>query len=214
MAKFDIDQFVEDYTPPDKRTPKMLSWLKALLSAIRWLAKLIQDDYFEGATYSEWDSATTYAKYERVCKGYAVYESLVDNNLNHVVTDTAYWMKVQDEKVGLDERAAYTCEKTMLEYALNKRYGGNFVQPPGVSDIYITRHNVGFGSFVVYNDVTKSSSVYSTYATGAVYNDLLTVSAYNFTINIPATLFTSEADIRQFVDRYNYGGTYYNIETY
>lgn len=192
----------------------MLAWIRALLSGIKWLTDLVQESYFIGTIYSEWDNAITYSKYDRVCSKYAVYESLVDNNLNHPVTDTAYWFKILDEKVGLDERATYTCQLTMLVFALNKRYGGTFVQPPGQSDIYITRHNIGFGSFVSYNTEDISSAVYKSYATGASYNQLQVVGAYNFTINVPVAIYTSDADIRRFVDRYNYAGTSYNILTY
>ncbi len=48
-------------------------------------------DIFGDFTYAAWSNATTYSKGDMIYTGSAYYVSIVDSNLNHVVTDVLYW---------------------------------------------------------------------------------------------------------------------------
>lgn len=48
-------------------------------------------DIFADFTYAAWSNATTYSKGDMIYTGSAYYVSIVDSNLNNVVTDVLYW---------------------------------------------------------------------------------------------------------------------------
>lgn len=48
----------------------------------------------DGVTYAEWDAGITYAAGDRVISEHRVLESLANANINHPLTDPAWWMDV------------------------------------------------------------------------------------------------------------------------
>lgn len=215
----DVNQNIYDNMPPDNRTEKHIAWMEVLMSAYKWLVDLYQDDYIAGGNaYDPYDAGTTYVIGDRVIYEFAIYESLQDSNTGNAVSDTAYWLKVQNDYVGVDERRYYNSSKLILEYALNKRFGGTFAQPPSTSDIYITKNAIQVASFVSFATEESTSASFRTYSNQYSYNDTYFGLEYAFTINFPAAVLAAvtggEEGVRQFVDRYNIYGTAYEIDTY
>lgn len=77
----------------------------------------------DGATYTAWSGATTYAAGDRVidAAGHRVYESLAASNLNHALTDPAWWLDVAptnrwamfDSKTGTATAHPYRIDVTL-----------------------------------------------------------------------------------------------------
>lgn len=102
----------------------------------------------------------------------------------------------------LKERILFNGSKLVLEYALNKQYGTTFVQPPGVSDIYITLLSPAVDGFLVGNDEAYCSAVGATDSPdwlGSIY----TFNYLNhFQINLPSGFAPSQASVRDFTNKY------------
>lgn len=214
----DVNQNIIDNLRPDNRTPKHIAWLTVLLSPFKWVVDLWQDDYLAGASYSAYDAGTTYDKGDRVQYEYGIYESVVGSNTGQSIDDTDYWLKVQDDFIGLDTRRYFNSTKLMLEYALNTRYGTTFAQPPSTSDIYITKNTVQVKSFVSFPTEAGTSASYSTFSDKYVFNDTYYAPEFAYTINFPSATLSAitggETAVRQYVDQYNIAGIIYEIDTY
>lgn len=213
-------QKVIELLPPDKRFTKFVKWLYALVKPAEFNNNRIFVDYKTGATYTDW-VAGTYAKFAKVKYGQTIYESLVNGN-TIPPPNTDYWRVYQQNFIGVDERILYTHQKLTLEWALNKRFGTTFNQPPLVSVIYITTNVVINPPFVVGGDEPISSVVYDVTGTEFIINSYTFSNFFNFTIYIPVAVWTAlsvdvaarDKIIRQFVDLYNTAGLTYNIVTY
>ena len=153
-----IDNKVTELLPPDKRAPRMLSWLRSLATGIKWNQTRLFVDYINGSTYPLWVAAS-YSKGNRVIYGQSVYESLKNANTDNPLV-TASWRVYLDYFVGSDERVFYNHQKLVLEYVLNKRFNSTFRQPPLVSDIYITNNVKPYGVFVAGYDEAETSVTY------------------------------------------------------
>ena len=215
----DVNQNIVDNLRPDNRTTVMKAWLFALMGAFKWFVDLYQDVYLGGsAAYSAYNAGTTYAAGDRVIYQFAVYESQADSNTGEALTDTDWWVLVVADWIGVAERRLYDSTKLRLEYALNKRYGTTFAQPPSNSDIYITKNTVNIKSFVSFATEEGTSAVYSNRTDNYSFDDTYFTLQYAYTINFPAATYAAvtggEAAIRQFVDKYNIAGTNYEIDTY
>lgn len=83
------------------------------------------------------------------------------------------WIQVQPNFIGANERASYSCQKTIYEYALNKWFNTTFRQPltpdtsDSGSDIYITNNTINQPQFYFFPN-TQGGSYYSlaTYLSG------------------------------------------------
>lgn len=199
---FDIDfnQQANDLLPPDKRGVKTISLQRALLIACQWSRDLIFGSYKTGATAPVY-AGGTYNKYDQVIYNKAVYYSLVDNNAA-LPTDTASWLLVQKNFLGVDERVRYNGQKIVLEYALNHRFGGVF-RPPGsssLSDIYINNVDPVPAGFRV--GLTRGSTVGLTMSSDFIGQGVPFVQLANFNINFLNSLYilTNEQAVRDFVD--------------
>ena len=155
-------------------------------------------------------------------------------------THPYYWVKVQDNFVGANERASYSCEKLIFEYALNRWFKTMFRQPNGIpedpfgnpsgtSDIYIsvnsntanqffwgqTRSDYYFAPAVNFSDHTIPISTY--FSPG---NSFQLLSDY--TIYMPLAVYNQLSPlsgnrddvVRAFVDLINPAGSKYDIATY
>lgn len=224
MSIYSIDfaKRVVQLLPPDKRMGKHVAWMKTLMKPLQWFRDLWFGEYLTGTTAAPWNSGVTYAKYARVRYSKSVYESLVDDNLNKVPTDTAFWMQVQENFIGLQERIQYNGQKLVLEFALNKWFDTTFRQPPAQPDIYITRNQISQPVFRVAGDEEASSASFGNGSTEFVINQYSFASQPNFTINIPTAVYNSldpsgqnnENIIRDFANRYVPAGLLYTIQTY
>jgi hypothetical protein len=217
------DQKAVELLPPDKRGPINVSWVRARFKELRYLRDKILGDYKEGADYPLWSNSFDYTVGDKVIYGQGVYVSLVDANTD-VPTFTSSWELYQDIFIGVDERVKFNHCKLVLEYALNKRFHGNFVQPPndGDSDIYIQTNGTNASVFVVGGDESNSSVFYADKSDEVIINAYSSAFQYNFTIYVLTSIWTALASddttrekiIRSFVDQYNTIGIFYDIQTY
>lgn len=223
MSIFDVDfkKAVARLLPPDKRGIRMKAWLSALMSPIQWVRDLWFGDYRTGTTAQEYLPTTTYAKYDRVIYGFAVYESLTDTN-NAIPSNPVSWQLVQNNFIGLSERILYTGHTLVLTYALNKRFKTHFRQPPAVSDIWIDTHTKPLSVFVIGGSEANSSKIFSNTSSEFVI-DAYSFSAYvNMTIWVPVAVYLAldplpincDKIIRAFADQYIVAGIIYSVSTY
>lgn len=224
MSIYSIDfaKRVVQLLPPDKRMGKHVAWMKTLMKPLQWFRDLWFGEYLTGTTAAPWNSGVTYAKYARVRYSKSVYESLVADNLNNIPNDAAYWMQVQENFIGLQERIQYNSQKLVLEFALNKWFDTTFRQPPAQPDIYITRNEIGIPVFRAGGVEGISSVSFANGSSEYVINQYDFSAQPNFTIHIPVAVFNAldpagqnnESIVRDFVNRYVAAGLIYTIQTY
>jgi hypothetical protein len=222
MGFFDINynQKAVELLPPAKRGNKMVAWVKALLSQVQYCRDKILGDYKVGSDYSTW-AAGTYTIGNRVIYGQSVYEVIVGSTTS-TPTTVSDWRIYLAYFVGVDERILYNHIKLTLEYALNKRFGTTFNQPPTQSDIYIDTNTPNTNVFIVGANEDESSIVYSGNSNEVVINSYSFATFNNYTINIPTSVYNSlgsndaerESTVRNFANKYNTIGLNYNIATY
>lgn len=228
MSIYDLDTEIvaEQLTPPPLRTSKFLAWLKVLVRPIGWLWQLIFEDYSDGATYSAWANATNYVVGNRVTwTDKANYECIVDhtsatgtNEPSGTVDSSTYWVKVQDNFIGVNQRVRFNSQIIILEHALNKWY-----QVDQLSDQIYIGVNIVPNIFVMGTTGASSSKM----PNNSVFMlDYLGVdpdfSATEFTVYVPAALYATlgtnatnrENNVRRFVDKYKISGITYNVTTY
>ena len=153
----DINKTSIELLPPDKRYTGNITFIQSLLSPLQWVRDLFFGSYYQGTTAPNY-SAGTYNYLDQVVYEKKVYSSNIDNNTD--LPTTANWTLVQDNFIGLQERILYNGSKIVLEYAMNKEFGGTFRQPGGSnSDIYITNLPASEVAFIVGTTEATSSSV-------------------------------------------------------
>lgn len=132
--------------------------------------------------------------------------------------------------IGAYQRASFSAQKLLFEYALNTWFNTNFKQPvAGQSDIYITRNNVtnsqfffGQQSNVSYFSPTTIRDLDSPVISSYFSKQNPNVAQYNFTINIPLTVYNNLSPnsslrlgiVRNFADKLCPAGATYNVITY
>lgn len=219
MANFfdvDFDQQVQDILSPDKRLPKNVAILQALMKSIQWCRDLVLGSYKSGSTVPVY-SAGTYNIYDQVIFNKAVYSSLISNNTNDPTVSSS-WALIQKDFIGVDERIKFNGEKIVLEYALNKRFGGVFRPPITLSnsDIYIENLPAVVYGFRIGQTEDFSSSVGQTTSSDYVGSPYPFIRINNFQINFLNSLYiqTNEKEIRNFVNKYIAAGLNYTIVSY
>lgn len=224
MGIFDINysKVGEQLLPPDKRMPAQKAWITVLLTPIQWVRDLFLGTYRQGATYSPYVNTTSYNKYDRMIYRYSVYENLVNGNLGNDPLDTNFWMLVQSNFIGVDERILYNGFALTLTYALNKYFGTTFRQPPNISDIYLEANAKPKAVFVVGGSENNSSTVFTKRSTEVVINGYSFSAFTNLKIWVPLAVFNAldtdpanrEPIIRNFADQYIVAGVTYEVKTY
>lgn len=155
MSIYDIT-FSDEWNkliPPSKRSKEFLDWGKALLKPLQWLRDLFFVDYVLGNTSAQYDNTATYLKGERVQYNHQVYEAQATTTGN-LPTDVNFWMLVQADFRGTNQRIGFNAQLLKFEFILNQWFGTTFVQPvynpPSAnSDIWIENEFVDDGSFVM-----------------------------------------------------------------
>lgn len=220
---YTISNKVREILPPDKRTSGTKAFLNALIAVpMQWLSTLWLGDYRTGSTGMPWLDSTTYGKGERVTYKGSAYESKVSGNLNHGPLDTAYWLLVQENFIGVFERILYTGNYLTLTYALNKYFGTTYRQPNSTSDIYITVYPNTINVFVVGGSENNSSIAFADHSSEFVVNAYAFAAYFNMTIFVPVAVFEAlddnpdnrESIVRNFANKYIIAGVKYSVETY
>jgi len=218
LFNIDTDKMVSDLLPPEKRSIQNKGLLKGLLSAFKRLHSIFYAYLIGDSTATTW-SAGTYSLGAHVkYKDGSVYECVVSSTSTEPTSSTD-WIRILDSFIGTDESQYFDGTKLELEYALNKRFGTTYVDPPSVSPIYITNITPAIVPFRVGGiESISSSSFYNT-------SDTFVINSYTFplsnlfTINIPTATYnalgtTKEKIVRAFVDRYIPIGITYTITPY
>ena len=223
MAIYDYDNQIvgEQLTPPVLRTVKQLSWINTLTAAVQNLWSLIFEDYRVGSVYTDYSIIATYAVQDRIrWTDKAIYECIKVTTAGILPSNTTYFVKVNDNFIGSDERVKYNSQLIVLEYALNNW----FLNLTATDQIFIATNNITSNLFLMgqtgtYSSTMANSSVFSAYF---MPNVASYPTQYNFTINVPLALFTTlgtdntnrENTIRIFADKYVLSGITYNVTTY
>lgn len=221
----DFNLQAENIIPPDKRKPKLLAYLKALILNVQTLRDRFFNYYADGFTGDFWVSGSGYGPGEEIIgPDNAVYECINPLGISGVLPppgmDTANWVKIQDVYIGLRERLKYNSRKIVLEYILNKWFR---VYPLPADQIYITNNDIYGTAFLMgatgpTSSTMANNSAYQQYFLGEVYD----YASNAFTINVPAAIFAAldpdptnaENIIRAIADKYVIAGMIYNVVTY
>ena len=222
---FDNEIASEQLTPPVLRTTKFLAWLKVLVNPTGWLWQLIFEDYSDGQLYASWTSPTVYALGARVTWTDKANYECIEGHISNVglepsggIYSATYWVKIQDNFIGANQRVKFNSQIIVLEHALNKWYQVSAIS----SQIYIGI-NIAPNVFVMGNSGATSSkmpndSVFMLDYLGVTPN----FAATEFTVYVPAALYATlgtnatnrENNVRRFVDKYKISGITYNVTTY
>lgn len=215
-----VNYISEKLLPPALRKAKHLAWLRVILKPLQTFWKYVFDDYATGSTYATYNVATSYVRTDRVVHtNKSVYECILASTGNSP-DNTTYWVKINDNFIGVDERIKFNAQKIVFEYALNKWFGVPLTDP----QIYIVNNTVAGSSFLLgetslYSSNLANDSVYSTTYMGNVYSP---TTVYDYTIFVPLAVFNAqgtttsnrETAIRNFADKYNLVGMSYNVVTF
>ena len=226
MSIYDANYFNQLYqfVPNNKRLSKWVNWLIVLITPIQWLRdKLI--NYFKVGDLSiaQWSNSATYAKDDIVEYLYKTYISLQDSNTD--LPTSGNWELITNNWIGIDNRVLFTANKGTFEYALNMYFRGHWcaLAPTGGADIWIETNILEVGSFRVGYLGEQSSNVGRDKSSEPIaYEPAELGDQYAFTIWVQEDLWADlantneerESIVRQFADRYNIAGLYYNILQY
>ena len=159
--------------------------------------------------------------------------------INATGASAIYWVKVQDDFIGANERALYNASRLVFEYALNKWfYNSNthYRNPvSGNSDIYIVP-NVRDSDMLFMGPAGNGYNfIPAAYGEAMPYTNLTSAppSAFDFTIHFPVAIYNDlvstaveaavtathnsalrDSIVMAFADKLNAAGMTYNIITY
>jgi len=215
----------QNLLPPSRRKSVWLAWMAVLMKPLQWLWDNIFASYREGDLITaEFNALTTYSVGQRVKWGKGIYEMYVSAVAGTTPLNTSVWVKIQDNFIGILDRASFTAEIVKFEYALNIWFSTTFRQPPLVSDIYITNANSALQDFFIGIDDVESSLVVFQNGEANSFIQLANPSygAADFQINIPVAVYNGlaatnperDAIVRRFADEINTAGILYTIVTY
>lgn len=226
MAITDINFFTfwANNLPVRRRTARRIARGFVYMRPLQWLRDRFFNEYYAlDQLIDAFDPTLQYYSTNQVV--YAVdranYEVLpgVTPPIGTLPTNTNYWIKLQDNFVGLKWRQQTTAEKLKLEYYLNLYFWTDFGSP-----IYITTNSSSQTDFFVSADDNLSDNAVLANGEAAGFvttlNPNFNITAY--TINIPVSVFNSlgtntsqrEAVVRAQVDPRNLSGVLYDIATY
>jgi hypothetical protein len=140
MSIYEIDFSIQAkiFTRPKYRLPKILSFLKNIVSPLDWLRlnKLYRYKYgyydlplySSGTTYNRydltiWTDGGVYMRFTQMQESYADGVQPADGYVSGSPPPLKYWIKVADSFVGADERQLYTSQLLSIEYRLNRWFG-------------------------------------------------------------------------------------------
>lgn len=232
MAITDINFFTfwANNLPVRRRTARRIARGFVYMRPLQWLRDRFFNEYYAlDQLIDAFDPSLQYYSTNQVV--YAVdranYEVLpgVTPPIGTLPTDTNYWIKLQDNFVGLKWRQQTTAEKLKLQYYLNLYFWTDYNNPPASqSDIYITSNNSLQNFFLVSIDDNLSDKVVLSNgeSNGFVGTSNPNLSMTAYTIYIPVSVFNAlgatlaqrEAVVRAQVDPRNLSGVLYDIATY
>lgn len=242
MSVYDVDYSLQsdNLNNPRFRLPNITAYLHILMKPLQWARDNMFNDYLLGSVQALWIDATVYNYGNKVQYGFAIYEcqlthtSSLTNGLTPL--NQVYWYKIQDNFIGLNERFAYTGQKLIMEYALNRQFqvvlfsliqwDDGVVTAPPYTQIYIT-NNVATpnGFFLSPSDNQTYTVAPSDTITNAVAPTDYNVPSIWFTVHVPNSVVTQiqslypssttwQSVIGSVVDRLVESGRIYTIVNY
>lgn len=216
-----VNYVAEKLLPPSLRKAIHLAWLRVILKPLQTFWDYVFDDFATGSTYSAYDVSLSYVRTNRVIHtNKSVYECILNASAGINPDNTTYWVKINDNFIGVDERILYNSQKIVFEYSLNKWFGA----PSSSPQIYIVNNTVAGSSFLLgetslFSSVLANDSIFSTTYLSDVYTP---TAVYDYTIFVPVAVFNAqgtttanrETAIRNFADKYNLIGMKYSVVTY
>ena len=142
-----------------------LKFCRAITNAINYSNIFMYDYSYSKYTKqsNNWVAGVAYPIGSKVVYNFSVYISIQDvpaSNINPPYQNTTYWQLYLDNFIGAYDRARYNGSVLSLTYALNKQFGGRFVQPNATnqnSDIYIFSKALELVNYVIDNSGQISS---------------------------------------------------------
>lgn len=206
----------ETLYPPVLRLVKHLEWGKVLNRPVQFLHDSIFISYADGATDPDYSNVTAYVRGDRVIfTNRGQYEALVSTTGNDP-TDANFWLLVNDNYIGVRERATYNSQKIIFENSLNRWF-----QTTG---IFITNNIVITNAFVMgaTGPFSSAMSLNSINQVNFMGNVFTSSTEGDFTIFVPLAKFNSLAGndedrenvIRSFANIYVLAGLEYDVETF
>jgi len=236
VPEIDFPDLAIEFLAEAHRTPRFIAWHQGMLGGGIELLNNNFRNYCYGDVVSQvWDNSSSYNLNDTAVTSFGVYISLVSSNLNNNPDNTTgFWYKISPSFIGAQERSQYNAQKLMMEFALNRWFRLNFVQPTSIedgtdgiwylplSDIYITttvNSIITFLSGETFEDSSYSSELDSgnAYSTETVITGSDTT--YRFIVWVPTSLATSlgssyEQIISNVVNLMKIEGTLFTIQTY
>lgn len=223
MSLYDYDSNIvgEQLTPPVLRKTKFLAWLYVIVKPIQTLWSQIFEDYKTGNLYTDYDALTAYVVGDRVAyTNKSIYECISDSTGNNCL-DGTYWVLINDNIFGINERVKYNSQIILLEYALNRWYLVDSLSDqiyisnnPDIASVFVMGLNSQYSS-----TMSKDSNAMETYmGLAPTYPDV----SFDYTVWVPALVYadlgtdnTSRTNnVTNFVNKYNLSGIRYMVDTY
>lgn len=211
----------ENLLPPDKRKAKTKSFMAGFVVALQLIRDRFFTSYADGFTGNVWDVSLPYSVGDTVRYiDKAVYECIVATAPGDLPTDINYWVKIQDNWIGLRERLRYNSRKLLLEYILNKWFDVAVFPAP---QIYITNNTVFGNTFLLGQTGPTSSTMADNSLSQQYFLSLApTFNTNCFTIFVPVLVFNAldpsptnaENIIRAIADKYVIAGMLYDVQTF
>lgn len=154
----------------------------------------------------------------------AVYECILVNPTGIGALNTTYWIKIQNEFLGIRERSKANAQILLFEYMLNKWFGTSFNYPSSVNDIYIVNNSTASETMIMGRSGPNSSFMprSSTFQANFLTRSYVAQTTSYYTIYVPLAVFNSLAStnddreniIRDFANKFNLSGVTYTVTTY
>jgi hypothetical protein len=215
----DFSLLWEKLYPPILRQSLHLAWGAVVVKPLQRLRSLALEDYANGSIATRYDNSTAYSVGDEVYYTNRAVYKCIGASTGNLPTDTTYWTRILDNRIGVRERIKYDSRKVLFEYALNRW----FDVPSADPQIYITNNDIYGTAFLL----GESGETSSTMAWNSNFQNFYLGNSYSyesdaFTIYVPLLVFNAldtnntnrENIIRGFADNYVLSGITYNVLTY
>lgn len=219
----DHNTIQKQLTPPDKRSETLLAWERALVSPIQWIHDLFFGSYIYGSLAPQYNNSIIYTVNFRVQYQHRVYEMWVASGVSGTLpTDSNYWILIQEDFRGSNDRVKYNSQKLIFEALLNQWFDTTFRQPnflsPTNSDIWIENTKIVDGSFFIRLDGNAVSFMRpNAYAVSYIHPDHEFVDS-NFIIHYPISVIPDNSDeynqLVSLANQYVIVGMSYKLQSY
>ena len=205
---FDYTILIQQLLPYCYFFSSNVSWLKSILKPLYTLKKYIFEYYTDGVVGYVWTSFNYYVIGDIAIQlqSGSVY-TCINPCIGIFVTNTDYWQKIQDTRIGVNTRVNYKNNKLAFETALNEYFYATtiYIETTPIKNPFA----IGISNSSSVGVTNSSESIPLT----TIYNDS------DFTIFMPSTIFAglgsnAEKLIRSFADKINMAGMTYTVTTF